>query len=37
MTSLTGNKPENYSVLSIYRTIPTTKLTFSRRFKCITC
>jgi len=32
MTRLTGNKPENRSVLSIYRTIPTTKLTFSQRF-----
>ena len=32
MSRLTGNKPENCSVLSIYRTIPTTKLTFSQRF-----
>ena len=35
MTRMTGNKPENRSVLSIYHIIPTTKLTCSQRFKCI--
>jgi len=28
MSRLTGNKPENCSVVAICRTIPTTKLTF---------
>jgi len=34
VTSLTVDKPENWAVCL---TIPTTKLTFSQRFKCIIC
>ena len=32
MTRLTEDKPDNWA---FYRTVPTTKLTFSQRFKCI--